>query len=117
MLMPRESFSDYVRRLLFGRNVRKSDHMLVKRFSYGVIIEFNILRTLIEGRTRGDLNRTGIISIKKSRAKLRKHKLTQKPMKLDDPKACKRYSSMLRLGGGFRNSVLFLTFPKNECIA
>lgn len=77
MLVPKESFSEYVCSLMFGRNVRKGTLMFVKRFMYGMSIHFNIFHTLMKDRISYDLNHTGIINIKMSGMKLRKTKLIQ----------------------------------------
>jgi len=77
MLVPRKSFSENICSLMFGENVRKSYHMPVKGFTYGMTIDFDMFCALIEDRISGDLHNTGIISINRSGMMLRKTKFTQ----------------------------------------
>jgi len=75
MLVPRKSFSEDVCSLMFDGNVRKSNHMLVKGFMDGMIIDFNMFCTLMEDRISGALNSACIISMKSGMV-LRKTKFT-----------------------------------------
>ncbi|KAG2671149.1 hypothetical protein I3760_14G120000 [Carya illinoinensis] len=73
-MVTRKSFSEYVGSLTFSGNVRESNHMFVKGFTYGMTIDFNMFRTLMEYRISGNLNNTDIISMKRSEMQLRKTK-------------------------------------------
>jgi len=75
MPMSRKSFSEDVCSLMFGGNVRKSNHMLVKGFTDGMTIDFNMFCTLIEDRISGALNSACIINMKSGMV-LRKTKFT-----------------------------------------
>ena len=77
MPVPRKSFSEYVGSLTFGGNVRESNHIFVKGFIYGMAIDFDMFCTLMEYTISGDLNSTGIISMKRSGMQLRKTKFPQ----------------------------------------
>ena len=57
--------------------MRKSNHMSIKGFTYGMTIDFDMFRTLMEDKINDDLNSTGIISMKRSGMILRKTKFTQ----------------------------------------
>jgi hypothetical protein len=76
MSVPKKSFIKDVCSLMFGGNVRKSNHMLIKGFTYGMTIDFDMFRMLMD-KISGDLNSTGIISMKRSGMILRKTKFTQ----------------------------------------
>ena len=60
MLVSRKSFSEVVYSLMFGGNVRKSNHILVKRFTYGMTINFDMFHTLMKYKISGDMNSTSI---------------------------------------------------------
>jgi hypothetical protein len=77
MSVPKKSFIEDVCSLMFGGNVRKSNHMLIKGFTYGMTIDFDMFRMLMEDKISDDLNSTGIISMKRSGMIMRKTKFTQ----------------------------------------
>lgn len=77
MPVPRKSFNKYVCSLMFSENMRKRNHMFFKGFIYGMIIDFDMFRMIMEYRISGDLNCSGIISMKRSEMKLRKIKFIQ----------------------------------------
>jgi hypothetical protein len=76
MSVPRKSFSEDVCSLMFGGNVRKSNHMSVKGFTDGMTIDFDMFCMLMEDKISDDLNSTCIISMKRSGIVLRKTKFT-----------------------------------------
>jgi hypothetical protein len=62
-----------------SRNMRKRYNMSVHGFSNRMTVYFNMLGTLMVNRISSYLNNTSIISMKRSRIRLRKTKLSQKP--------------------------------------
>jgi len=72
---------------------------------------FNMLHTLMVYRISSYLNGTSVISMKRSRIRLRKTKLSQKPTKQDNLRTSSRHCPVFEFSRRFRNASLFLTLP------
>lgn len=110
------SLGEDVSDLKIRRNMRKRDNTIVYGFSNRMTVHFNMLSTLMVNKISSNLNDTSIISKKRSRLRLRKIKLSEKPTKLDNLRTSNRHGPIFRFSRRFRNASLFLTFPKDQRI-
>jgi hypothetical protein len=96
--------------------MRKRYNMSAHSFPNRMTVYFNMLSMLMVNRISSDLNGTSIISMKKSRIRLRKSKLSQKPTKPDNLITNGRHFPTFGFNRGFRNASLFLTIPRDQRI-
>lgn len=92
----------------------KWDDMRVIYFMNGVTIHFNMLGTLLKHWVSNDLNCTNVICIEWSRLNLRKPKLTQHSMKLNNFITCRGHNTVLRHYRRFRHPIFFFPFLRKK---
>jgi hypothetical protein len=114
MALSCHGFFEYVNYLEINENMRKRYNTSVQGFMNRMTDYLNMLHTLMVNRVSSYLNGTSIISMKRSRIRLRKTKLSQKPTKLDNLRTSSRHCPIFRFSRGFRNVSLFLTLPRYQ---
>jgi len=93
--------------------MRKRYHSIFQGVANRMTINLNMFGVFMENRIGGNLNSTSIISMKWGRDDLRKPKLFEKTAQQYNFRTSSRHGTILDLSGGFRNTILFLTFPIN----
>jgi hypothetical protein len=107
---------EHVSYLKISGNIRKRDNTIVQGFPNRMTVYLNMLRPFMVNRISSYLNDTSIINMKRSRIKLRKTKLSQKPTKPDNLRTSSGHCLVFGFSRRFRNSSLFLTLPRNQRI-
>ena len=107
---------EHVSYLEINGNMRKRYNTSVQGVPNRMTVYFNMLHTVMVNMINSYLNDTSIISMKRSRIRLRKTKLSQKPTKPDDLRTSSRHCLVFGFSRGFINPNLFLTLPRDQRI-
>lgn len=94
----------------------KNNKITFISFTYKVTIHFNVLSVLMKYRFNSYLNGTNIVSMKKSRHKLRTAKLRQKTSKPNNLRTGRKCQHDTQTRWKIQIHDLLLTSPRNECI-
>ena len=110
--LSRHSFGD-ISYLEIRRYVWKRYHLIFQGVANRMTINLNMFGAFMENGIDGNLNNTCVINMKWGRSGLRKPKLLKKTAQPYNFRTSSRQSTILGLSRGFRNMILFLTFPRN----
>jgi hypothetical protein len=113
MPLSSHSFSEDINYLEIEKYVRKRYHPIFQGVANRMTINLNMFGVLMENMIGGNLNSTSIISMKWGRDDLRKPKLFEKTAQQYNFRTSSRHGMILGLSGGFRITILFLTFSRN----